>query len=201
MNNCTSFKSVCETVHGCVHLLVVYKYYISGSYDNLLVLKTLGSVQIHEAMIQKLPPVPELPPANGEAESVEDDDDEDQECEETLVAEEPARDAVVENAHEVQGNANAGPLAVSFSAEDQPSGDAAETQPQQQPQADVHPVQQAVAGSGAAAAQVRHVVPQPPSDSTLTFLAIALTIAILALIIKKLMRSQAVPESSIPPNL
>jgi len=151
-------------------------------------------------MIQKLPPVPELPFANGEAESGEDDDG-DQECsEETLTAEEPGRVTVDENVHEIQVSASDGPVAVSTSAEDRsaPPGDVAETQPQQQTPADVHPIQ---AAAGSPAAQGRHVVPQPSSDSTLTFLAIALTIAILALIIKKLMRSQAIVPESLPPKL
>ena len=169
----------------------------------------LGSVQIHEAMIKTLPPVPELPPANMEsAEAVEEDDD-DEECEEAPVVEEPERgDAVVENVHEVNVNANAGPLSVSFSAGFRlatrapaaPVADAADAQPQQQLQAD-HT--RAVPGPGTTA-QVRPVVQQPPSDSTLTILAIALTVAILALIIKKLMRSQAIPAGmpeSMPPKL
>lgn len=44
MNNCMFFKSVCEIVYGCVYLFVVYKYYIFGLYDNLLVFKILGFV-------------------------------------------------------------------------------------------------------------------------------------------------------------
>jgi hypothetical protein len=132
-------------------------------------------------MVKTLPPVPELPPANGDSVEVVEDDDEDEECEETLVAGEPERDAVVENVREVN----------------------ADTQPQQQLQADhAHPVQ-AVTGPGTTT-QVRPVVQQPPSDSTLTILAIALTIAILALIIKKLMRSQAMPvgmPEHMPPKL
>lgn len=159
-------------------------------------------------MIKTLPPVPELPPANADSAETVEDDDEDEECEETLVAEEPERDAVVENVHEVNVNANAGPLSVSFSAGYRlatraPAGDAADTQPQQELQADhAHPVQ-GVTGPGSTA-QVRPVVQQPPSDSTLTILAIALTIAILALIIKKLMRSQAMPAGMpepMPPKL
>lgn len=155
--------------------------------------------EIHEAMLQKFSAGPELPVTNGEAESVEDDEG-DQDSDEALVAEGPASNAVDESVHEVEVIANAGP--VSFSAEDgsAPLGHSTETQPQQQPpQADIHPVQAVATGSGVSA-QVRHVAPHPPSDSTLTFLAIALTIAILALIIKKLMRSQGVPES-IPPKL
>ncbi|KAG0555341.1 hypothetical protein KC19_12G162400 [Ceratodon purpureus] len=165
--------------------------------------------EIHQAMIKTLPPVPELPPANVDsAEPVEDDDEDDEECEETLVAEEPDRDAVVENVHEVNVNANAGPLSVSFSAGFRSATraqavDAADTQPQHRLHADhAHPAQ---AGTGpGTTAQVRPVVQQPPSDSTLTILAIALTIAILALIIKKLMRSQGMPAGmpeSMPPKL
>lgn len=161
--------------------------------------------EIHQAMVKTLPPVPELPPANGDSVEVVEDDDEDEECEETLVAGEPERDAVVENVREVNVNANAGPLSVSFSAGFRLAtrGDAADTQPQQRLQADhAHPVQ-AVTGPGTTT-QVRPVVQQPPSDSTLTILAIALTIAILALIIKKLMRSQAMPvgmPEHMPPKL
>lgn len=169
----------------------------------------LGSLQIHEAMIQKLPPVPELPPVNS-AEAVDDDDD-DEEREDPFVAGGPLaveRDAVVENVHEVDVNANAGPLSVSFragyrSATRAPANDAAEIQPQQQLRADpAHPVQ-VVTGPGTTP-QARPVVQQPPSDFTLTILAIALTIAILALIIKKLMRSQAMPAGMpehMPPKL
>jgi len=133
-------------------------------------------------------------------ESVEDNDGAQESSEETLIAKEPGRDTVDENVPELQGTAGDGPVAVSTSAEDRsaPPGDVAETQPQQQTPADVHPIQ---AAAGSPAAQGRHVVPQPSSDSTLTFLAIALTIAILALIIKKLMRSQAIVPESLPPKL
>lgn len=176
--------------------------------------------QIHEHMMEKLPPVPDLPLTNGtgdageteelgeDAEEAEEEDDDD-EAEEIPMGEEVARDAVVENVHEVHVNANAGPIAVSFSAgfrlatraPPPPAaavgGDTggATVQAQQQAQAaDVVPVQQAVVGSGGG--QVRPRAQQPPSDMGLTILAIALTIAILALFIKKLMKSSGVPDHS-----
>jgi hypothetical protein len=174
--------------------------------------------QIHEHMMEKLPPVPDLPLTNGtgdageteelgeDAEEAEEEDDD--EAEEIPMGEEVARDAVVENVHEVHVNANAGPIAVSFSAGFRlatrapppaaaAGGDTggATVQAQQQAQAaDVGPVQQAVVGSGGG--QVRPRAQQPPSDMGLTILAIALTIAILALFIKKLMKSSGVPDQS-----
>lgn len=174
-------------------------------------------LQIHEHMMEKLPPVPELPLTNGtgdagETEELGDDteeaeEEEDDEVEEIPMGEEVARDAVVENVHEVHVNANAGPIAVSFSAgfrlatRAPPAAvvaAAADTvgateQAQQQAQAaDVLPVQQAVVGSGGG--QVRPRAQQPPSDMGLTIVAIALTIAILALFIKKMMKSSGVPD-------
>lgn len=165
--------------------------------------------------MEKLPPVPDLPLTNGtgdageteelgeDAEEVEEEDDD--EAEEVPMGEEVARDAVVENVHEVHVNANAGPIAVSFSAgfrlatraPPPAAGDTggATVHAQQQAQAaDVVPVQQAVVGSPGG--QVRPRAQQPPSDMGLTILAIALTIAILALFIKKMMKSSGVPDQS-----
>lgn len=165
-------------------------------------------------MTKQSPPVPEVPLASKETETagaIEDADEDDGESVEALIAEgsriseELVTDAVVENVHEVHVNANAGPLAVSFSADYQlappaiPIGDAA-TLAQQNLLCDVHPSQ---ASSGpAVATQVRPPVQQPPSDFTLTMLAIALAIAILALIVHKLMKSRGIPNSvdSMPPK-
>lgn len=153
-------------------------------------------------MMKKLPPVPELPANNGTAQTVEEaeEEDDDESSEDTPPMEEPPRNAVVENVHEVHVNANAGPIAVSFSAGFRLATRAhpapAAAIPHTHPEPPVQAVQAVVETGGAP--QVRPVVQppvQPPSsDFGLTILAIALMVAIVALFIKKLMKSSGSPE-------
>lgn len=149
--------------------------------------------EIHEHLMKKLPPVPELPATNGVAEASDEAKEEEriEQTEESPIEDEPQRNSVVQNGHELHVDANAGPIAVSFSAGFQMTTQAlpavaAAPAGQQQPQ-----LVQQVAGPGVVAPG-RFTIYQTSSEFGLTFLAIGLTVAILALFIKKLMNLSGV---------
>ncbi|KAJ7532478.1 hypothetical protein O6H91_13G005200 [Diphasiastrum complanatum] len=134
--------------------------------------------EIHEQMMKTAPPVPDLAPTPPE--TVFDGNSQDLDNNDVINGENAPQ--VVENIHELRVNANAGPIAVSFTAGFSLSTRAPAAQPEPNlavPRA-VAPreTQPAVAGRQ-----------QTSEDRGLTLLAIGLTIAILALLAKKVLKS------------
>ncbi|KAJ4955328.1 hypothetical protein NE237_012111 [Protea cynaroides] len=145
--------------------------------------------EIHQYMLSKAPPVPQLSPpqiANESSTSVEGEGEGEAEAEaegspqNAGVAaldeghQNPEGDGnrIVEDVHEVRVNANAGPLRVSFSAGLRMSRQVPAVDPNEQPQ--LRP-------------EVR--VQKPSDDRLFTWAAVGLTIAIGVLLLKKFLRS------------
>ncbi|XP_043711257.1 ubiquitin-conjugating enzyme E2 32-like [Telopea speciosissima] len=137
--------------------------------------------EIHEYMLSKAPPVPQLSPAqiSNEPSTNEEEEAEGSPQNAGVVAvdedpnpEEDGNQTMVEDVREVQVNANAGPLRVSFSAGLRVSRQVPAVDPNEQPQQ---------------RAEVR--VQKASDDRLFTWAAVGLTIAIVVLLLKKFLRS------------
>ncbi|KAJ7528505.1 hypothetical protein O6H91_15G006100 [Diphasiastrum complanatum] len=135
--------------------------------------------EIHEQMMRTAPPVPDItsqPPA-----AVSDSNSQDVDNNSMNYGESAPQ--VVDNIHELHVNANAGPIAVSFTA-----GFSLSTRaPAAQQEPNLAAVARAAPPIETQPAVVIHQ--QPSEDRGLTLLAIGLTVAILALVVKKILKS------------